>query len=50
MLIHPSLPPSPPPERWAGDYGGPMFLTPGLIFACYTTKRSLAKERDKTNT
>lgn len=24
--------------HWAGDYGGPMFLMPGLIFACYITK------------
>ena len=23
--------------HWAGDYGGPMFLLPGLVIACYTT-------------
>lgn len=21
--------------HWAGDYGGPLFLTPGLVIACY---------------
>ena len=24
--------------HWAGDYGGPMFLMPGLIIALYITK------------
>jgi lanosterol synthase len=24
--------------HWAGDYGGPMFLMPGLIFSSYITK------------
>ncbi|PXF45995.1 Cycloartenol synthase [Gracilariopsis chorda] len=24
--------------HWAGDYGGPMFLMPGMIIACYVTK------------
>lgn len=24
--------------HWAGDYGGPMFLMPGLIFSCYIAK------------
>lgn len=24
--------------HWAGDYGGPMFLLPGLVIACYITK------------
>lgn len=23
--------------HWPGDYGGPMFLMPGLVIACYTT-------------
>lgn len=23
--------------HWPGDYGGPMFLMPGLIITCYTT-------------
>ncbi|KAM3576082.1 hypothetical protein VYU27_001958 [Nannochloropsis oceanica] len=33
--------------HWAGDYGGPMFLMPGLIFACYITKTPLGKEREE---
>lgn len=24
--------------HYPGDYGGPMFLMPGLIIACYVTK------------
>ncbi|CAG5120086.1 unnamed protein product, partial [Candidula unifasciata] len=24
--------------HWAGDYGGPLFLMPGLIIVCYITK------------
>jgi lanosterol synthase len=24
--------------HWAGDYGGPMFLLPGLVFVLYVTK------------
>lgn len=24
--------------HWAGDYGGPMFLLPGFVIACYVTK------------
>jgi hypothetical protein len=27
--------------HWAGDYGGPMFLIPGLMIALHTTGRSL---------
>ena len=23
--------------HWPGDYGGPMFLLPGLLITCYTT-------------
>ncbi|KAK9866458.1 hypothetical protein WJX84_004983 [Apatococcus fuscideae] len=26
-----------PDGHWAGDYGGPMFLMPGLIITCYIT-------------
>lgn len=29
--------------NWAGDYGGPMFLLPGLIFVSYITKTPLDK-------
>eukprot|EP00607_Mallomonas_marina_P010769 CAMPEP_0182422772 /NCGR_PEP_ID=MMETSP1167-20130531/8545_1 /TAXON_ID=2988 /ORGANISM="Mallomonas Sp, Strain CCMP3275" /LENGTH=689 /DNA_ID=CAMNT_0024601113 /DNA_START=357 /DNA_END=2426 /DNA_ORIENTATION=+ len=28
--------------HWAGDYGGPMFLMPGLIIVLYITKSSLS--------
>ena len=27
--------------HWAGDYGGPMFLTPGLVIASYITQTPL---------
>uniref|UniRef100_A0A6I8R2C8 Terpene cyclase/mutase family member n=1 Tax=Xenopus tropicalis TaxID=8364 RepID=A0A6I8R2C8_XENTR len=27
--------------HWAGDYGGPLFLLPGLLIACHVTKTSL---------
>lgn len=27
--------------HWAGDYGGPMFLLPGLIIACHITSTKL---------
>jgi len=27
--------------HWPGDYGGPMFLMPGLVFTCYITKTEL---------
>ena len=36
--------------HWAGDYGGPMFLMPGLIITCYISKNIdiiLGKERMK---
>lgn len=26
-----------PDGHWAGDYGGPMFLLPGLLITCYIT-------------
>lgn len=26
-----------PDGHWAGDYGGPMFLMPGLLITCYIT-------------
>lgn len=26
-----------PDGHWPGDYGGPMFLMPGMIIACYVT-------------
>jgi len=31
--------------HWAGDYGGPMFLMPGLICSLYLTKAPLAQEK-----
>lgn len=27
--------------HWAGDYGGPMFLIPGLVITCYVTETAL---------
>ena len=30
--------------HWAGDYGGPMFLMPGLIISCYISNTPLAEE------
>jgi cycloartenol synthase len=27
--------------HWPGDYGGPMFLLPGLVIACYVTETEL---------
>ncbi|OCT61233.1 lanosterol synthase [Xenopus laevis] len=27
--------------HWAGDYGGPLFLLPGLLIACHVTKTPL---------
>lgn len=30
---------------WPADYGGPMFLMPGLIIACYVTKVDLGEGR-----
>jgi hypothetical protein len=32
-----------PDGHWANDYGGPMFLMPGLIVACYITGTELPK-------
>ena len=31
--------------HWAGDYGGPMFLMPGLIATFYVTKEKLSEEK-----
>jgi cycloartenol synthase len=31
--------------HWPGDYGGPMFLMPGLIIACSITRTDLGAER-----
>lgn len=31
--------------HWAGDYGGPMFLMPGLIIAYHVTGTDLGKAR-----
>eukprot|EP01116_Phalansterium_solitarium_P015653 TRINITY_DN3479_c0_g1_i5.p1 TRINITY_DN3479_c0_g1~~TRINITY_DN3479_c0_g1_i5.p1 ORF type:complete len:484 (-),score=86.46 TRINITY_DN3479_c0_g1_i5:131-1582(-) len=31
--------------HWANDYGGPMFLTPGIVFASYITGFDLGDER-----
>eukprot|EP01119_Soliformovum_irregulare_P008590 TRINITY_DN2169_c0_g2_i1.p1 TRINITY_DN2169_c0_g2~~TRINITY_DN2169_c0_g2_i1.p1 ORF type:complete len:704 (-),score=178.27 TRINITY_DN2169_c0_g2_i1:54-2165(-) len=33
-----------PDGHWANDYGGPLFLMPGLIIACYFTKTELPVE------
>lgn len=30
--------------HWAGDYGGPMFLMPGLVISCYISNTPLAEE------
>jgi len=30
---------------WPGDYGGPMFLLPGLVIACYVTGIDLGEAR-----
>eukprot|EP00924_Labyrinthula_sp_SR-Ha-C_P013057 augustus_masked-scaffold_12-processed-gene-8.5-mRNA-1 protein AED:0.01 eAED:0.01 QI:0/-1/0/1/-1/1/1/0/801 len=32
---------------WPGDYGGPMFLLPGLIISCYVTNIELGEFRRK---
>lgn len=32
-----------PDGEWGGDYGGPMFLMPGLIIACYITGTKLGE-------
>lgn len=31
--------------HWANDYGGPMFLLPGLIFTCYISKTEFSREQ-----
>jgi Prenyltransferase and squalene oxidase repeat len=31
--------------HWAGDYGGPMFLMPGLITAMYITKAPFSEHK-----
>lgn len=31
--------------HFAGDYGGPLFLTPGLVITCYITKSEFTKEQ-----
>ena len=28
--------------HWAGDYGGPLFLLPGLVIVCYITNTSFS--------
>lgn len=33
--------------HWAGDYGGPMFLLPGLAITCYITNTPLPEETRK---
>ncbi|MBW0496538.1 hypothetical protein O181_036253 [Austropuccinia psidii MF-1] len=33
-----------PDGHWSGEYGGPLFLIPGLVFGCYITKISLPQE------
>ena len=31
--------------HWGNDYGGPMFLLPGLVFACYISNTRLSEEQ-----
>ncbi|KAF2841380.1 lanosterol synthase [Patellaria atrata CBS 101060] len=33
-----------PPGNWACDYGGPMFLVPGLVVTWYVTKTAIPEE------
>ncbi|PLW21794.1 hypothetical protein PCANC_02923 [Puccinia coronata f. sp. avenae] len=33
-----------PGGHWSSEYGGPLFLTPGLVITCYITKTPLAAE------
>ncbi|EGC40360.1 hypothetical protein DICPUDRAFT_74059 [Dictyostelium purpureum] len=33
--------------HWAGDYGGPMFLLPGLVITCYITGFKLPESTEK---
>jgi cycloartenol synthase len=30
--------------HWAGDYGGPMFLMPGLVISCYISNTPFTEE------
>ncbi|MDQ3032376.1 MAG: terpene cyclase/mutase family protein [Myxococcota bacterium] len=34
-----------PDGHWAGDYGGPLFLLPGLVIACEITGTDLGEEK-----
>jgi squalene/oxidosqualene cyclase-like protein len=34
-----------PDGHWAGDYGGPLFLLPGLVISCHITGTPLPRER-----
>lgn len=31
--------------HWAGDYGGPLFLMPGLVIVCYITKTAFSEQQ-----
>ncbi|KAI7944087.1 hypothetical protein MJO28_011615 [Puccinia striiformis f. sp. tritici] len=33
-----------PDGHWSGEFSGPLFLTPGMVIACYITKTPLAEE------
>ncbi|EGG18936.1 cycloartenol synthase [Cavenderia fasciculata] len=33
--------------HWAGDYGGPMFLLPGLVITCYVTGYALPEPHQR---
>jgi lanosterol synthase len=33
--------------HWPGDYGGPLFLLPGLVIVCYITKSLFAEAQKK---
>ncbi|KAI8451268.1 lanosterol synthase-like protein, partial [Phakopsora pachyrhizi] len=33
-----------PDGHWSGEYGGPLFLTPGLVIGCYVTETPLSQE------
>jgi hypothetical protein len=33
--------------HWPGDYGGPMFLMPGLVIASYVTNSELLPEQKR---
>lgn len=30
--------------HWPADYGGPMFLIPGLVFLCYVKKKTYVSD------